>query len=72
MRRTFFAPPATGLSAALDQADEASVNSDCSGRLQLGKGKNAYHWGLAISSGGNQVCVMEIDSGSNVSGTAAK
>jgi hypothetical protein len=48
------------------------VKPDCSGKLQLGKGKNAFHWGLAISNGGNQVYMIAIDPSSNVSGTATK
>lgn len=48
-----------------------SVNSDCSGKLKLGKGKNATPWTFAISNAGNQIYAMETDV-ANVSGTATK
>jgi hypothetical protein len=48
-----------------------SVNSDCSGKLKFGKGKNATPWTFAIANGGNQFYAMETDV-ANVSGTGIK
>jgi hypothetical protein len=48
-----------------------SVNSDCSGKAKLGKGKNAIPFTFAIANGGNQLYVIETDV-ANVSGTFTK
>jgi hypothetical protein len=49
-----------------------SVNPECIGKLQLGTGKNANHWGLAVSGGGNSGYMISRDQGDNISGTLTK
>jgi hypothetical protein len=61
-----------GVCSTVHGAGAYSVNPACSGKLQLGKGNNANHWGLAVSGGGSSVYMISIDRGDNVSGTLTK
>jgi hypothetical protein len=49
-----------------------SVKSDCSGKVVVGKGKNASHYNIAIANGGNQIYVIQSGTGVDISGMATK